>query len=121
VSSCWPHFAHQHLVFSAHLEKPRIFGETDEIRDETAKPVRWWRPVALTAFGLAVLTLGAELVNYGANGIIRHFAFPAALMGMIITPAAIEAEEVIRQAVPSREGRHDVAVAGGRWAMRGSR
>jgi hypothetical protein len=42
-------------------------------------------------------------------------------MGMIITPAAIEAEEVIRQAVPSREGRHDVAVAGGRWAMRGSR
>lgn len=70
---------------------------------------RWWRPVALTLFGLAVLTLGAELVNYGANGIISHFAFSAAIMGMIITPAAIEAEEVIRQAVPSKEGHHDVA------------
>ena len=83
--------------------------EADEIREESAKPPRWWKPVALTIFGLAVITLGAELVNYGANGIIGHLAFPAALMGMIITPAAIEAEEVIRQAVPAREGRHDVA------------
>jgi cation:H+ antiporter len=83
--------------------------EADEIRDETAKPASWWRPVALTVFGLVVITLGAELVNYGANGIIGHFAFPAALMGMIITPAAIEAEEVIRQAVPAKQGRHDVA------------
>lgn len=83
--------------------------EAEEIRTETATHQRWWRPVALTLVGLAVLTLGAELVNYGADGIIRHFAFPAAVMGMIITPAAIEAEEVIRQAVPAREGRHDVA------------
>jgi cation:H+ antiporter len=49
------------------------------------------------------------LVNYGADSIVRRFAFPVALMGMVITPAAIEAEEVIRQAVPSRHGRHDVA------------
>lgn len=83
--------------------------EADEIRLETNEPVRWWRPVALTAFGLAVITIGAELVNYGANGIIGHFAFPAALLGMIITPAAIEAEEVIRQAVPAKQGRHDIA------------
>ena len=84
-------------------------AEADEIRDEAAKPLRWWQPIALTVFGLAVITIGAELVNYGADNIIRHFAFPAALMGMIITPAAIEAEEVIRQAVPAREGHHDVA------------
>jgi cation:H+ antiporter len=71
--------------------------------------VRWWRPVGLTLLGLAVITVGAELVNYGADDIIHRFAFPAALMGMIVTPAAIEAEEVIRQAVPSRHGRHDVA------------
>src|ERR1700682_2853648 len=74
--------------------------EADEIREESAKPPRWWKPVALTIFGLAVITLGAELVNYGANGIIGHLAFPAAVMGMIITPAAIEAEEV----TPSRSG-----------------
>jgi cation:H+ antiporter len=83
--------------------------EAAELQDAAAKPVRWWRPVGLTVFGLAVITIGAELVNYGANGIIRQFAFPAALMGMIITPAAIEAEEIIRQAVPARHGRHDVA------------
>jgi cation:H+ antiporter len=83
--------------------------EAEQIRSEVTKPVRWWRPVALTVGGLAVLTVGAELVNYGADAIIRQFAFPAAVMGMIITPAAIEAEEVIRQAIPSREGRHDVA------------
>jgi cation:H+ antiporter len=88
--------------------------EAAEIREEAEKEeaaasVRWWRPVGLTLFGLAVITIGAELVNYGADGIIRRFAFPATLMGMIVTPAAIEAEEVIRQAVPSRHGRHDVA------------
>jgi cation:H+ antiporter len=88
-------------------------GEAAELREEAdelaARRVGWWRPVGLTLFGLAVIAFGAELVNYGADGIVRNFAFPAAIMGMIVTPAAIEAEEVIRQAVPSRHGRHDVA------------
>jgi len=88
-------------------------GETGELRTETERGRtgwrRWWRPVGLTVLGLAVLTGGAELVSFGADGIIRQFAFPAAIMGMIVTPAAIEAEEVIRQAVPTRLGRHDVA------------
>lgn len=88
-------------------------GEATEIQEEAQKQggarPRWWRPVGLTLFGLAVITVGAELVNYGADSIVRRFAFPAALMGMIVTPAAIEAEEVVRQAVPSRHGRHDVA------------
>src|SRR5581483_9238915 len=34
---------------------------------------------------------------------------PAGLMGMVVTPAAIELEEVIRQAVPTREGRPEVS------------
>jgi cation:H+ antiporter len=93
----------------ASREHDFLGAQGDEIRAEAAGPVRWWRPVTLTVVGLAVLTIGAQLVNYGADGIIRYFAFPAAVMGMIVTPAAIEAEEVIRQAVPSREGRHDVA------------
>lgn len=84
-------------------------AEAAEIIEEAAAPVRWWRPVALTVFGLVVIAGGAELVNYGAENIVGRFAFPAALMGMIVTPAAIEAEEVIRQAVPSRRGRHDIA------------
>lgn len=83
--------------------------EATEIAEAARPRARWWRPAGLTLLGMAVLTGGAELVGYGAEGIIRQFTFPAAVMGMIITPAAIEAEEVIRQAVPSREGRHDVA------------
>lgn len=88
-------------------------AEAAEIRtaaeDQATRPARWWRPVGLTLFGVAVITLGAELIDYGADGIVRRLAFPAALMGMIVTPAAIELEEVIRQAVPARYGRHDVA------------
>jgi len=93
------------IWYLVHAAKNHNFlgEEADEIGEGAAKPARWWQPIALTAFGLAVITLGAELVNYGANGIIRHFAFPAALMGMIIIPAAIEAEEVIRQAVPAKQ------------------
>jgi cation:H+ antiporter len=30
-------------------------------------------------------------------------------MGMIVAPAAIELEEVARQAIPSKRGRHDVS------------
>jgi cation:H+ antiporter len=87
-----------------------FFGEdAAEVREAAQRPGRWWRPVGLTVLGLAVITAGAELVNYGADSLIQRFSFPATLMGMVITPAAIEAEEVIRQAVPSREGRHDVA------------
>jgi cation:H+ antiporter len=87
-------------------------GEAAEIRrqvEPAGTRARWWRPVGLTILGLGVLTAGAELVNHGAEELIDQFVFPAALMGMVITPAAIEAEEVIRQAVPSRHGRHDVA------------
>jgi cation:H+ antiporter len=85
------------------------FLDDDEIREHAGQRPVWWRPLTVTVLGIAVLTLGAELVNYGADGIIRRFAFPATLMGMVVTPAAIEAEEIVRQAVPSRHGRHDVA------------
>ncbi|MBO3749916.1 hypothetical protein J5X84_27870 [Streptosporangiaceae bacterium NEAU-GS5] len=78
-------------------------------RNVDEPPARWWRPVGLTVAGLIVITAGAELIGYGADGIVRQFAFPATVMGMIVTPAAIEAEEVIRQAVPSKRGHHDVA------------
>jgi len=83
--------------------------ETAEPEPTWARPVRWWRPVGLTLLGLGILVLGAELINYGTETLIQRFSFPAALMGMVITPAAIEAEEVIRQAVPAQHGRHDVA------------
>ncbi len=49
------------------------------------------------------------MVARGAEGIIASFGVPALFMGMIVAPAAIELEEVIRQAVPTRKGRPDVS------------
>jgi cation:H+ antiporter len=65
--------------------------------------------VLLTLVGIGLITVGAELVTFGAQHMISIFAVPAALIGMIVTPAAIELEEVIRQAIPAREGRPDVS------------
>ena len=85
------------------------FLEADELLETARATRRWWWPVGLTLLGLVVITIGAELVTFGAQGIVHAFAVPASLVGMIVTPAAIEAEEVIRQAVPAREGRPDVS------------
>ena len=39
----------------------------------------------------------------------RTAGLPAALVGMVISPAVIESEEVIRQAVPAKMGFSDIA------------
>ncbi len=65
--------------------------------------------IGLTVLGIVVVGIGGELVAIGAENIIAGFGIPAFLMGMVVTPAAIELEEVIRQAVPSKKGRHDVS------------
>src|SRR5262245_16542461 len=85
------------------------FLDADEIIEVTERPRRWWTPLVLTVAGLGAITIGAELVTFGAQGLIERFALPAGLIGMVATPAAIELEEVIRQAVPAREGRPDVS------------
>jgi cation:H+ antiporter len=95
-----------YLVFASRGHR---FLGTEELLEAAHTTRSWWWPVVLTLFGLAVITIGAELVTYGAQGIVKAFAVPAALIGMVVTPAAIEAEEVIRQAVPAREGRPDVS------------
>jgi cation:H+ antiporter len=40
---------------------------------------------------------------------IRLGGVSAGLIGVVVTPAAIEAEEVIRQVIPARRGRPDVS------------
>jgi cation:H+ antiporter len=49
------------------------------------------------------------LVERGARGLIVAAGLPAALVGMVISPAVIESEEVIRQAVPARMGFADIS------------
>lgn len=67
------------------------------------------KAVVFALFGIAVITLGGDLVAHGASGLVSSFGVPAALIGMVVTPAVIEGEEVIRQAVPAKMGRPDIA------------
>lgn len=85
------------------------FLDADEVLEAAEAPRRWWWPLLLTLIGIAAITAGAELVTFGAQRMIGRLALPAALIGMVATPAAIELEEVIRQAVPARQGRPDVS------------
>jgi cation:H+ antiporter len=85
------------------------FLDSNEVLQAARRPRRWWMPLLLTLVGIGAITVGAELVTFGAERMISRFSLPAALIGMIVTPAAIEMEEVIRQAIPAREGRPDVS------------
>lgn len=83
-----------------------VSGEVEEAQ-EKQRPL--WMALALTLIGIVVIGIGGELVALGAERIIAALGMPALVMGMVVSPAAIKLEEVIRQAVLSREGRHDVS------------
>jgi len=85
------------------------FVDADEVPEAGERPRHWWVPLLLTLVGIVAITVGAELVTFGAQRMIGSFSLPAGLIGMVATPAAIELEEVIRQAGPARQGRPDVS------------
>lgn len=85
------------------------FVESDEVREAFERHRPLWTSILLTLVGVAVITVGGELVAQGAAGIVTAFGVPALLIGMVITPAAIEAEEIARQVIPVRRGYADVA------------
>jgi cation:H+ antiporter len=89
--------------------RTRRFVDADEVLEAAKRSRRWWPAVLLTLLGIGAITIGAELVTFGAQRMIGRFSLPAGLIGMVATPAAIELEEVIRQAVPARQGRPDVS------------
>jgi len=72
---------------------------------------RWTTVVGLTVLGLVGLAIGGELVADGAERIIGTLGLPALLVGMVLTPAAIEIEEVFRQAIPAKRGHPEVSAA----------
>lgn len=82
-----------------------------EIEEVEAHPLPLWKGLALTVLGIGLITIAGEMVAQGAIGMVAYFGVSAPVMGAVVTPAAIEAEEVARQVVPSRRGRHDVAAA----------
>ncbi len=85
------------------------FLENDELEELAEKKPSLPRALGLTIVGLITISIGGDLVANGAQRIVATLGVPALLMGMVITPAAIELEEVIRQAVPTREGHPEVS------------
>jgi len=85
------------------------FMDDDDIDEVVERPPSLLRAVLLTLLGIGLITAGGELVASGATRLIADVGLSAGLVGMVLTPAAIEAEEVVRQVVPARAGRHDVS------------
>jgi cation:H+ antiporter len=84
------------------------FLDSEEVR-EAGEGRSYPKAVGLTFIGLAAIAAGGELVTVGAEGLISALGLSALLVGMVLTPAAIEVEEVVRQAIPAREGRPEVS------------
>lgn len=95
------------MTYLVRTARGHRFLETEQHDDDEAHPT--WKIVLFTIGGIVVITIGGELVARGATGVSPAFGVPALLMGMVVTPAAIEAEEVIRQVIPARRGYPDVA------------
>lgn len=97
------------LVYLVRASRGHAFAESEEVREGLQKRRSFGSALGLTALGLVAIAVGGELVSRGAVGIISSLGLSALLVGMVVTPAAIEIEEVVRQAVPTREGRPEVA------------
>lgn len=83
--------------------------ESDEVEEALEEPPGRAASVGLTVLGIALLALGGELVTEGAQRLIVQLGMPALLMGMVIAPAIIELDEVVRQIVPARAGHPEVS------------
>ncbi len=86
-----------------------VFLESAEVREAREEKSSWPRALGLTVLGIVAVGLGGELVATGAERLVVTLGVPALLLGMVVTPAAIELEEVVRQAVPTREGHPEVS------------
>src|SRR5215218_10652253 len=97
------------IVYLVHASRDHAFLESEEVKEAEEEPRSYTAAIGLTIAGLVVIALGGELVTRGAEGIVSVLGLSTLLVGMVVTPAAIEIEEVIRQAVPAREGRPEVS------------
>jgi cation:H+ antiporter len=97
------------ISYLVRASRDHAFLESEEVREAEEEPRSYLTAVGLTVLGLIVIAVGGELVTRGAQGIVSVLGLSTLLVGMVVTPAAIEIEEVIRQAVPAREGHPKVA------------
>jgi cation:H+ antiporter len=97
------------LGYVVRASRHHTFVESEEVEEAAQRRRPLWLLLLSTAVGIAAVTAGGELVASGATRMIADLGLSAGLVGMVLTPAAIEAEEVIRQVVPARRGRPDVS------------
>ncbi|HEV7679249.1 MAG TPA: hypothetical protein VGQ42_11835 [Candidatus Dormibacteraeota bacterium] len=97
------------MGYVVRLSRTHRFVDDDDLEEALEKPATPLRAILLTLLGIGLITAGGELVASGATRLIADAGLSAGLVGMVLTPAAIEAEEVIRQVVPARSGHHDVS------------
>jgi cation:H+ antiporter len=98
------------MAYLVNAARHHNFLDPDEVEDALERPRGWRMALALTVVGIIVIGVGGELVATGATRIVETLGVPAGLMGMVVAPAAIELEEIIRQAVPTREGHPEISV-----------
>jgi cation:H+ antiporter len=97
------------MLYLIVASRGRVFLESEEVREAIEEKTEWPKAVGMTLLGLVAVALGGDLVATGAQRLIVLLGVPALLMGMVLTPAVIELEEVVRQAIPSREGHPEVS------------
>ena len=68
------------------------------------------RPLVRLIGGLAVLSVGGELLGEGIRNTVSRFGVSQSLLGNTVIAASVEAEEIGRVAVPAKRGRSDVAL-----------
>lgn len=82
----------------------RIVAQSDDNDDGTT------HPLARLVGGLAVLSVGGEVLGEGIRNVVDRFGISQTLLGNTAIAASVEAEEIARVAVPARRGRSDVAL-----------
>lgn len=97
------------MFYIVRISRHRTFLQSEEVEEAQEKQRPLWLVIVYTVIGLVAISVGGEFIAQGALRIITTLGVPALLMGMVVTPAAIELEEIFRQAIPSKEGRHDVS------------
>jgi cation:H+ antiporter len=81
-----------------------------ELETAVEKPQSRARAILLIILGIAGLLIGAEMVVYGAGGIIREFSISETFFGMTVVAIGESLEETARMVSPARRGRSDIAL-----------
>jgi cation:H+ antiporter len=97
------------IFYVLRASRDHTFLESEEVKEAQEELRSYTAAIWLTIVGLVVIALGGELVTRGAQGMVSVLGLSSLLVGMVMTPASIQIEEVIRQAVPAREGRPEVS------------